>query len=179
MNASYSAAPLDDTSHNRDDGVVARLQQSEIYRDYQQAFQTATGLPLVLRAMGAFQSPMAGAKNVNAFCALMAARNKTCAACLQVQARVEAEAVSGPQTVECFAGLNDSLVPIRLGEKIVAYLQTGQVMFRAPTEKQFRAAWKQIPALNKWAKHLTVKSVAAAVEVHVLSCHQPFVAVHI
>jgi AraC-like DNA-binding protein/ligand-binding sensor protein len=147
MNASNSPALLDATPSHRDDGVVARLQKSEIYHDYQQAFQTATGLPLKLRAAGAFQAPLAGAKNVNAFCALMAARNQTCAACLQVQARVEAEAVKGPQTVECFAGLNDSLVPIRLGEKIVAYLQTGQVLFRPPTEKQFRAAMKQITQL--------------------------------
>jgi AraC-like DNA-binding protein len=151
MNAAYPTAPSDATTNHRDDGVVARLQKSEIFHDYQQAFQTATGLRLVLRATGAFQSPMAGAKNVNAFCALMAARNQTCAACLQLQARVEVEAIDGPRTLECFAGLSDSLVPIRLGENVVAYLQTGQVLFRAPTEKQFRAAMKQIVQLSPQA----------------------------
>ena len=56
---------------NRHAGVVSRLQKSEIFRDYQRAFQTATGLPLVLRAVGSFQPPLRGSKQVNAFCALL------------------------------------------------------------------------------------------------------------
>jgi AraC-like DNA-binding protein len=44
--------------------------------------------------------------------------------------------------------LNDSLVPVRLGDKVVAYLQTGQVLFRPPTERQFRGAMKQIREWN-------------------------------
>ena len=126
------------------DEVVSRIQASDIFRDYQQAFQTATGLPLVLRAAGAFDAPMTGARNGSPFCALMAGRSKSCSACLMMQQRMETEAVNGSQTFECFAGLNDSLVPIRLGEKVVAFLQTGQVLFRSPTEKQFRQALKQI-----------------------------------
>ena len=137
-----------DTAHHAEDDVVARLQNSDIFRDYQQAFQTATGLPLALRAVGAFDAPLAGSKNASPFCVLMAARSKTCAACLQMQQRVEAEAVTESKTLECFAGLNDSLVPVRLGDKVVAYLQTGQVLFRAPTERQFRAAMKQIRQWN-------------------------------
>ncbi len=131
----------------RDDDVVARLRDSQIFRDYQQAFQTATGLPLVLRAAGSFQAPMHGAKNINSFCALMAAKSKTCAACLQLQQRAETEALTGATTLECFAGLSESLVPIRLGEKTIAYLQTGQVMLHEPSEKQFRATVQQ---LAKW-----------------------------
>ena len=147
MNASFATATADNHA-NRSDEVVARLQSSEIFRDYQQAFQTATGLPLVLRAVGAFDAPMQGAKNVSPFCALMASRSKTCAACLQLQQRLETESCSGTKTMECFAGLNDSLVPIRLGEQVVAYLQTGQVLFRPATDKQFRVALKQIVEWN-------------------------------
>lgn len=132
----------------RGDNLVGRLQTAEIFRDYQQAFQTATGLPLVLRAPGAFQAPMAGARNLNPFCTLMAGRSKTCAACLEQQQRAEAAAATEPATLECFAGLSDSLVPVRLGETVVAYLQTGQVLFRAPTERQFRAALRE---LGRWA----------------------------
>jgi AraC-like DNA-binding protein/ligand-binding sensor protein len=136
------------TPAHRPADVVARLQTSDIFRDYQQAFQTATGLPLVLRAAGAFDAPMNGAKNISPFCALMAARSKTCAACLQLQQRMETETGTETKTFECFAGLNDSLVPIRLGENVVAYLQTGQVLFRPATEKQFRGALKQIIIWN-------------------------------
>lgn len=148
MNAASSPATFEGALNHRADDVVGRLQKSEIFRDYQQAFQTATGLPLVLRAAGAFDAPMTGANNFNPFCALMAAKSKTCAACIELQQRGEAEAASAPKTLECFAGLNDSLVPIRLGEKVVGYLQTGQVMFRVPTEKQFRAAMKRILQWN-------------------------------
>jgi AraC-like DNA-binding protein len=148
MNTANVPATPNDLPTHREHDVAARLQQSEIFRDYQQAFQTATGLPLILRAAGAFQPPLAGAKNINPFCALMAARSKTCAACLQMQQQVEAAAVTGMQTLECFAGLNDSLVPIRLGETTVAYLQTGQVLFRSATEKQFRTAMKRIVQLG-------------------------------
>jgi AraC-like DNA-binding protein/ligand-binding sensor protein len=157
MNAPNSTTANHDATRDRDSDVVDRLQQSEIFRDYQQAFQTATGLPLVLRAGGAFSAPMAGAKNISPLCVLMAGKSKTCAACLQMQQQVEAEATHGSATVECFAGLNDSVVPIRLGEKVVAYLQTGQVLFRAPTEPRFRSAFKQIllrdPSANEAGLH--------------------------
>jgi len=148
MNATASPHTSDASLPDRGDNLVGRLQTSEIFRDYQQAFQTATGLPLVLRAPGAFQAPMAGARNLNPFCALMAARSKTCAACLDNQQRAEAETANGIATVECFAGLNDSLVPVRLGAQVVAFLQTGQVLFRAPTERQFRTAMKE---LGRWS----------------------------
>lgn len=131
----------------RHDEVVTRLRTSEIFRDYQQAFQTATGLPLVLRAAGSFQEPLHGAKNLSPFCMLMAAKSKSCAACLELQQRAEANAGNGAVTLECFAGLSESLVPVRQGENVIAYLQTGQVLLHTPTEKQFRAA---IVQLKKW-----------------------------
>src|SRR4051794_28287919 len=93
-------------THHREDDVVARLRGSQIFHDYQQAFQTATGLPLVLRTAGSFQAPLAGAKNINPFCSLMAAKNKTCSACLQAQQQAEISATSGIATLTCFAGLS-------------------------------------------------------------------------
>jgi AraC-like DNA-binding protein/ligand-binding sensor protein len=130
--------------HHREDDVVDRLQKSEIFRDYQDAFQTATGLPLVLRPVGSFHAPMAGARNANPFCQLMAARSAACAGCLRLQQKAEDAAGTAPLTVECFAGLSDSLVPVRIGHRVVAFLQTGQVLLAAPREVRFRAAMKQI-----------------------------------
>jgi AraC-like DNA-binding protein/ligand-binding sensor protein len=135
-------------SPHRHQALVARIEKSQLFRDYRSSFQTATGLPLVLRAAGSFQEPLAGSKQINPFCALIASRSKSCAACLQLQQRAEAEAISGSCTLECFAGLNESVVPVRLGETVVAYLQTGQVMFRAPSEKKFRAAVRQLEQWN-------------------------------
>lgn len=140
------ASAVDFTSRNRE--LVARIEKSQLFRDYRSAFETATGLPLAIRAAGAFQPPLAGSKQASPFCALMAARSRSCAACLEVQQRAEQEACGQSRTLECFAGLHDSVVPIRLGESVVAYLQTGQVMFRAPTERKFRAAVKQLEQWN-------------------------------
>lgn len=126
--------------------LVSRLQGSTLFRDYQHAFQTATGLPLVLRAAGSFQPPLRGSGQINPFCAMMASASKTCAACLELQQRVETEAIRGSSTLQCFAGLTESAVPVRIGERVVAYLQTGQVMLRQPTEKGFRTAMNRLDA---------------------------------
>jgi AraC-like DNA-binding protein len=67
----------------------------------------------------------------------MAAQNKGCAACLEVQQRIEAQAGNLPATVECFAGFTESAVPVRVGKRTVAFLQTGQVMLKRPTLTQF------------------------------------------
>ncbi len=152
----HSSTPI--PSHRRDD-VVTRLQESEIFRDYQDAFQTATGLPLVLRAAGSFQPPMHGARLVNGFCALMTGASRTCATCLQLQQEVERDAGAIGKTVRCFAGMSESVVPIHVGEKVVAYLQTGQVMMRPPTERNFRGALAQ---LEKWNAVVNVALLRAA-----------------
>src|SRR5688572_15465981 len=146
MNAVSTSAPIASVRSNQE--LVARIEKSQLFRDYRSAFQTATGLPLVLRAAGSFQAPLTGSKQINPFCALMTGRSKSCSACLQLQQRVEQEAIGASNTLECFAGLNESVVPVRLGETIVAYLQTGQVMFRAPSEKKFRSAVRQLEQWN-------------------------------
>ena len=90
--------------------LADHLQKSEIFREYQKAFQTTTGLPLAIRAAGSFQAPMHGSKKINPFCGLMAGRNKTCSACLQLQQRIESElqrgghdpgVLRGPERLEC------------------------------------------------------------------------------
>ncbi len=132
-----------DTSH-RTREMVSHLQKSELYREYQAAFEATTGLPLEMRPAGAFQAALQNSRQTNPFCALMASRNKTCAACLVLQQRLEETATVEPQTVECIAGLRESAVPVRLGETVVAYLHTGQVLAKPPTEKGFNRITKAI-----------------------------------
>ena len=153
METTTSLTPPNDSARREATEFVALLQGSDIFRDYQRAFQSITGLPLALRATGSFQPPMQGTKLGNPLCALLAGRNKTCAACLDLQQRLEQTACEQPGTARCFAGLNESAVPIRLGEKIIAYLQTGQVLFHLPTAAETRAAVRQTallePALDR------------------------------
>jgi len=139
--------------------VVPQLQRSEIYRSYQQAFETTTGLPLALRSTGTFQSPLHASKQVNAFCSLMSANNATCAACLRLQQRIETEAATEAKTFQCFAGLSESAVPVRVGEKTLAHLQTGQVLHAPPTKARFKAILRQ---LAEWGAKVDPRQLETA-----------------
>jgi AraC-like DNA-binding protein/ligand-binding sensor protein len=156
---SHQPVPQPDSSIRHDAELVAHLRTSEVFRDYQMAFQTATGLPLVLRSPDTFDRPLEGSKQVNAFCALIGGSSKACAACLGLQQRVAQERPSEVMTLRCFAGLSESVVPIRLGERVVAYLQTGQVLFRAPSLRDFKAVMTE---LEKWHAQIDVKALQAA-----------------
>lgn len=115
---------MQDNDHDR---LVERLSQSRIFADYQRAFREATGLPLSLRTVEAWQPVHHGHPNENPFCALMAGTSRTCAACLEVQEKLAENPGAGPRTVLCFAGLSDTAVPLRFGDELVGFLQTGQV----------------------------------------------------
>ncbi len=126
--------------------MVARLRQSELFREFQEAFEGTTGLPLVLREAGSFRTPLQGSRRANSFCTLMILGNQTCAACLRLQQRLEQAAMLGPKTMECYAGLSESAVPVRLGDTVLGYLQTGQVFLRAPSRKLLKEATRAVPA---------------------------------
>ena len=133
-----------ETPARRSHALVDQLTRSEIYRDYARAFQEAVGLPLSLRPLEAFDLPHQGSPCENPFCALLATAHQSCAACLQLQRKVEEAANLKPQTLECFAGLVDSAVPIRVGDDLVAFLQTGQVLLHKPSRRDFSRVARQL-----------------------------------
>lgn len=139
--------------------VVSQLQRSPVFRDYHQAFETTTGLPLAFRAAGSFQTPLHGSRLLNPFCALMAGANKSCAACLLQQQRIEQDASTGPKTLQCFAGLSESAVPVRVGDNVLGYLQTGQILLQAPSEQKFKAISRQ---LLEWHQEANLPKLKAA-----------------
>ena len=124
---------------------VEKLTRSAIYRDYVRAFSTVTGMPLALRPIERWQPALRGAPNENPFCELMARSNRVCAACLEVQRKLTEKTGDRSRTVTCFAGLSDSAVPIRVGDQLIGFLQTGQVLLKQPTKFRFdRAARKLV-----------------------------------
>ena len=124
--------------------LIDVLTSSKIYLDYERAFSETTGLPITLRPGESWQLPHHGRKKENPFCALMAQKSRSCAACLQVQQRLSETATHEAQTVTCPAGLCDTAVPVRLGEQLVGFLLTGQVFRKRPTASQFDRAAKQV-----------------------------------
>lgn len=122
------------------DQVISSLAHSQLYQEYERAFNELTGLPVNLRPVESWQLPHHGRRNENPFCAMMAERSRTCGACLLTQQRLTEAAQTAPATVRCQFGLCESAVPIRTGNKTIGYLQTGQVFRRKPTEAQFERA---------------------------------------
>ncbi len=131
------------TTHD-DANLLTTLSESRIYQDYERAFTEATGLPVALRPVESWQLPHHNRRNENRFCALMATKSKACAACLQVQAKLAEAATEGPCTLNCELGLVDTAVPVKLGDKLIGFLQTGQIFQRKPSEAQFDKAAKRV-----------------------------------
>ena len=130
----------------RKNHLVETLVRSPIFREYQRAFEAATRLPLTLRAVEGWQLAHNDSRRQNGFCAMMSESSRSCAACLQMQQRV-CEGVNGvPCTMSCTFGLSETAVGVKVGQGIIAYLQTGQVFFKPPTAQQTQRALKQIQA---------------------------------
>ena len=151
--------PTPEARAKRSRHLVEQLKRSDIYRDYEKAFQDTTGLPFNLRAIETFDLPHHGRKNESPFCALMAQSNQSCAACLQLQRKVEVQAKLEPKTLKCFAGLCDSAVPVRVGENLIAFLQTGQVLLHQPNRQEFSHTTRQ---LLKWGVDADLKRLEEA-----------------
>jgi len=156
---SCSIVPTPEARAKRSRAVVDQIKSSDLYRDYEHAFRETTGLPINLRSIEAFDLPHSRDPKQNPFCALMAQTNQSCAACLQLQRKVEVEARMEPKTLKCFAGLCDSAVPVRVGENLVAFLQTGQILLHQPNKREFK---KLTRALINWGVDTDLKRLEEA-----------------
>jgi AraC-like DNA-binding protein len=134
--------------------LLKAIASSRVFNEFERAFAEATGLPVALRPVGSFQLWFQGGRNQGPFCALMARENRTCGACLQSQSQVTEAAAEGPHTTVCYAGLCEAVVPLRLGNRSIGFLGTGQVFKRKQTEPQFQrtlkllASWGMKPDAN-------------------------------
>jgi AraC-like DNA-binding protein/ligand-binding sensor protein len=129
---------------NRPSDLIQRISRSKVFKDYERAFSDSTELPLALRPVEIWNLAMSGKAHANPFCELMADCNRSCAACLEVQKRIAESNASGSTTVTCFAGLSDTAVPVQLGDRVIGFLQTGQVALRKPNIEQFEKITKQV-----------------------------------
>src|SRR6516164_475479 len=121
-----------------DDDLIRRIGKSDMFSEYEAAFTDATGLPLAIRPTEFWNLPHRNRRNENPFCAMMAQNNRTCAACLETQQQAVEAAKERPATVTCFAGLSDAAVPLKLGQRTIGFLQTGQVALKQPTQAGFK-----------------------------------------
>ena len=120
-----------------ENNLVEALRSSKIFQDYARAFTDATGLPVALRPVESWQLPHHNGRGENPFCGAMAAKSRACAACLQVQQKLAETCQHEAGSTTCQVGLCDTAVPVKLGDKLVAFLHTGQIFRRKPTEAQY------------------------------------------
>lgn len=122
---------------NGNSSVIERLTGSKVYQDFERAFSGTTGLPMALRPIESWQLVHHRKRSENRFCNLMAQKSRSCAACLQTQQKLADGARHGARSVTCAHGLTDTAVPVRLGDRLIGFLQTGQVFRKKPTQRQF------------------------------------------
>jgi len=127
--------------------LVEALVNSKVYQEYERAFSEATGLLVSLRPVESWRLVHRGKPLESPFCSLMSEKSRSCAACLQVQEKLAQMALHEPHTITCFAGITDTAVPLRLGDQVVGFLQTGQVFRKKPSAAQFERA---VRVLERW-----------------------------
>ena len=123
-----------------ENSLLQRLANSDRYKMYQEAFRTATGLPLRLVSADPDGWCLDDQKvNRSPFCEALNLFERACSACVETNRRLMKEAESnGPTTCHCFAGLCATALPIKMGAAVIGYLKTGQVFSKTPSEEQFK-----------------------------------------
>ena len=120
---------------------------------------TSPACPLALQPVETWQLPHHGRPHENPFCALISRTSRACSACLQTQERLCAQAVREPQTVICPLGLCDTAVPVRMSDRLIGFLQSGQYFRKTPDQKQFERMYKLI---QEWGLDLDRKKLKEA-----------------
>src|SRR5437763_2028156 len=123
--------------------LVEMLLRSRLFRDYENVFTKAPGLPLALRPLEYLQLEHHQKTNENRFCALLAEKPATLAVCLQSHAEIIAHTGDVPRTETCPFGLTETALPVRVGGKTIGFLRIGQVLRRSAIQSdKSRAAAK-------------------------------------
>lgn len=139
------ARPHGDPDHlAKDKLLVRKITNSTAFRSYQHAFSDATGLPLSLQAIDDFAIAHVGDRYQSPFCALLVTHNSTCAETMRFQSALQEKATGAPATICSRYGVNQTAVPVKLGDRLIGHLHTGQVFFHRPTTVQARNAFREL-----------------------------------
>src|SRR6267143_1788876 len=133
-------------SRSSDQEVMRHLSRSQIFKDYERAFSEAMGLPLNIRGRDSWSPVHHGKEDHDSLASILARFNKARAACLRAQTDASREPDPTMRTVTWFAGLSESAVPVYVGDHILGFLETGEVMLKNPTKKHFSSITRQLRA---------------------------------
>jgi len=85
--------------------MIAQLKQSQIYRDYEQAFRETTGLPLSLRSIEAFDLPHQGDPKENPFLCINGHNEPFLCVMFAIAEESRRGGSAGAQDAEVFCGI--------------------------------------------------------------------------
>ena len=132
--------------HEYDNALLEKVRHSTLFETYQDAFRSATGLPLRLVGANVEQWCLDEAsENRSPFCETLNLCKSACAACIETNQKLMVDAAAnGPTTCHCFAGLTATAVPVRAGSQLIGFLKTGQVFNRVPAPHSFQQVSKTL-----------------------------------
>jgi AraC-like DNA-binding protein/ligand-binding sensor protein len=119
--------------------LLDRLVHSDRFKIYQDAFRITTGLPLRMVSADPDHWGLDDQSvNRSPFCEALNLCESACNACHETNRKLMREAeVRGPMSCSCFAGLEATAVPVKMGASVIGFLKTGQVFTKPPAEDQF------------------------------------------
>ena len=111
-------------------GLVGKVESSSFYQTYRNAFQAATGLPLSLRSAAERPDICPADSSQTSFCRAVNSGEDSCRRCVAAQKFLLGASRDHTMSVECFAGLKETAVPLKFEDRLIAFLLTGQVLTR-------------------------------------------------
>lgn len=126
---------VEETNTLADERIFAKLNESPFFQTYRKAFSAATGMNLSL--IPADDEVKIGREaeacaHQSDFCSKLNSGDGGCGKCQHAQRVLKRESSAKTATRTCFAGMRESLIPIRSGDRAFAYLSTGEVFTAEP-----------------------------------------------
>ena len=140
---------LKTTAIDSDERIYRKLADSPFYQTYRKAFMNATGLSLALVSADEELSRAGQADRFsNHFCKALNAGDRGCRSCLLAHHCLARSVNDKAETMTCFAGMRETMVPVRAGNRTVALLSTGQVFTTPASERSFEPVANQLARLG-------------------------------
>lgn len=112
------------------------LTKSAIFRDFEDAFHKLTNLPLHYIPVGSDEAVDGITGHDNPLCRHFQDDSTVCSSCAMAHEHLREHGKVDSYTAQCFAGLTETAVPVKLGEEVIGYLQTGQVLLQEPSDTE-------------------------------------------
>ena len=150
-------------AQDKDLELLRAIATSKVFTEFEGAFTEATGLPVALEPVQSLQFSFSDRKIEGPFCAWMATENRTCGPCLQSQSQVAHTAKENSHTTVYNAASCETVVPLRLGNRLIGFLRAGQV-FRGKTSDVLQGPYFEMRVLSREQHTAAIKLLAIFAE---------------